>query len=66
MNLIERATNLFRPFMGEDRRDTWLTLAFLAAHQDLYDDIPQRGATKSFVVACVRHRSTARPACVAR
>jgi formylglycine-generating enzyme required for sulfatase activity len=54
MNTIERAADLLRPFMGEDRRDTWLTLAFHAEHRDVYDDIPQRGATKDFVVACVR------------
>ena len=54
MNIIERAADLLRPFMGEDRRDTWLTLAFHAEHRDLYDAIPQRGATKDFVVACVR------------
>ena len=66
MNVIERTTNLLRPFMGKDRRDTWLTLALFAEHRDVYDDIPQLGAMKDFVGACVRHRSPARPACVAR
>ena len=54
MNRIERAADLLTPFMGEERRDTWLTLAFFAEHRDVYDAIPQRGATRDFVVACVR------------
>ena len=54
MNIIERAADLLTPFMGEDRRDTWLTLAFHVEHPDLYHAIPQRGATGDFVVACVR------------
>lgn len=54
MNIIEQAADLLRPFMGEDRRDTWLTLAFHAEHPDVYHAIPQRGATADFVVACVR------------
>ncbi|HRD91074.1 MAG TPA: TIR domain-containing protein, partial [Accumulibacter sp.] len=54
MNIIERAADLVTPFMGEDRRDTWLTLAFHVEHPDLYHAIPQRGATGDFVVACVR------------
>ncbi|MBL8425746.1 MAG: SUMF1/EgtB/PvdO family nonheme iron enzyme [Candidatus Accumulibacter phosphatis] len=54
MTIIEQAADLLRPFMGEDRRDTWLTLAFHAEHPDVYHAIPQRGATRDFVVACVR------------
>jgi hypothetical protein len=54
MNIIERAADLLRLFMAEERRDTWLTLAFHAGHRDVYDAIPQRGATRDFVVACVR------------
>ncbi|MEF8733914.1 MAG: hypothetical protein V5B40_18965 [Candidatus Accumulibacter meliphilus] len=66
MNIIDRAVDLLRPFMGEDRRDTWLTLAFHAEHRDVYDDIPRRGATKDFVVACVRRQTAARSACATR
>lgn len=66
MNIIERATNLLKPFVGDDRRDTWLTLAFLAEHRDVYDDIPQRDATKDPLVACVHRQTAAKPACVAR
>ena len=54
MDIIERAADLLSPFMGEDRRDTWLTLAFHAEHRQVYDAISQRGATKDFVVRCVR------------
>ena len=53
MDILQRATQLLAPFIGEDRRNTWLTLAFHAQHRDLYDAIPQSGATADFTVRCV-------------
>ena len=35
MTIIEQAADLLRPFMGEDRRDTWLTLAFHAEQPEM-------------------------------
>lgn len=52
--LLARATQLLL-LMGEDRRDTWLTLAFHDDHRPLYDAIRQDGATTDFTVRCVRH-----------
>jgi formylglycine-generating enzyme required for sulfatase activity len=52
--LLARATQLLLPLMGEDRRDTWLTLAFHADHHEIYAAIPQAGAPADFTVACVR------------
>lgn len=53
MSILQRATTLLRPFMGEDRRGTLLTLAFHQQHRDLYDAIPQDGAPTDFTVRCV-------------
>jgi hypothetical protein len=54
MALLDRATELLLPLMSEDRRDTWLSLAFHDHHRGLYDAIPQHGATADFTVRCVR------------
>jgi len=54
MDILKRAAQLLTPYMAEERRDTWLTLAFHAEHRQVYDTIPQRGATADFVVVCVR------------
>ncbi|MEF8697897.1 MAG: hypothetical protein V5B33_01010 [Candidatus Accumulibacter sp. UW20] len=54
MDLLNRAAQSLTPYMAEERRDTWLTLAFHAEHRQVYDSIPQRGATADFVVVCVR------------
>jgi hypothetical protein len=53
MDILQRATQLLRPFMPEERRNTWLTLAFHAEQRDVYDAIPQSGATADFTVRCV-------------
>jgi hypothetical protein len=55
MNLLQRATQLLRPLMGEERRATSLSLAFFDDHRLLYDAIRQDGATTDFTVRCVRH-----------
>ncbi len=55
MDILQRATQLLRHFMGEDHRDAWLTLAFHGEHRGIYDGIPQNGATSVFTVRCVRH-----------
>ena len=52
MDILQRATQLLQPFMGEDRRDTWLTVAF-HEHRGIYDAIRQNGATADFTVRCV-------------
>ena len=52
MDILQRATQLLAPFMGEDRRDTWLTLAF-HEHRGVYDAIQKTGATADFTVLCV-------------
>jgi formylglycine-generating enzyme required for sulfatase activity len=52
--ILNRASELLRPFMDETRRTTWLTLAFYQDHQALFDDIPKAGATRDFTVNCVR------------
>jgi formylglycine-generating enzyme required for sulfatase activity len=54
MNIIERAAELLSPYMSEDRRETCLTLAFYSEHRKIFNEIPRRGATRDFVVACVR------------
>jgi hypothetical protein len=54
MDILQRATQLLRPFMSEERRDTWLSLAFHAQYRSIYDAIPQAGATADFTVRCVR------------
>jgi formylglycine-generating enzyme required for sulfatase activity len=54
MDILERASNLLRPFMAEERRDTWLTLAFHGEHHAVYDSIKQGGATADLAVRCVR------------
>jgi hypothetical protein len=54
VDILKRAAQLLSPHMAEERRDTWLTLAFHAQHRKVYDTIPQRGATADFVVVCVR------------
>ncbi|MCB1918206.1 MAG: CHAT domain-containing protein [Rhodocyclaceae bacterium] len=53
MDVLQRATQLLRPFMNEERRDTWLMLAFRSEHPDIYDAIPRSGATADFTVRCV-------------
>ena len=55
MDILQRATQLLRHFMGEDHRDAWLTRAFHGEHRGIYDGIPQNGATSVFTVRCVRH-----------
>ena len=52
MDILQRATQLLAPFMGEERRDTWLTLAF-HEHRSVYDAIQKTGATADFTVRCV-------------
>jgi NACHT domain/TIR domain/Effector-associated domain 8 len=52
MDILQRATQLLAPFMGEDRRDTWLTFAF-HEHRGVYDAIQKTGATADFTVRCV-------------
>jgi formylglycine-generating enzyme required for sulfatase activity len=54
MDFLERAKPLLLPHMGEDQRDSWLTLAFHGQHRDLYDAIAKTGAPRDFTVACVR------------
>lgn len=54
MDLLARAAQLLRPHMDEARRDTWLVSAFHAEYRGVYDAISQRGATRDFVIACVR------------
>lgn len=54
MDILQRATQLLRPLMDQERRDTWLTLAFHDEHRDIYDAIRQDGATTDFTVRCVR------------
>ena len=34
-NCFQRAIALLQPFMGAERRDTWLTQAFYFDHRDL-------------------------------
>ena len=53
MDFLDEAVELLKPFMAEDRRDTWLTLAF-HRYRELYDTIPQGGAPADFVVRCAR------------
>jgi len=60
MDILKRAAQLLTPYMAEEHRDTWLTLAFHAEHRQVYDTIPQRGATADFVVVCVRGVASAR------
>lgn len=40
--------------MGEEQRDSWLTLAYHGADENLYRAIPQAGATQDFSVGCIR------------
>ena len=54
MHIFKRAAQLRTPDLAEERRDTWLTLAFHADHRQVYDAIPKRGATADFVVGRVR------------
>lgn len=54
MDIFKLAAQLLTPHMAEERRDTWLTLAFSGERRKVYDSIPQRGATADFVVTCVR------------
>lgn len=53
MDILQRTTQLLQPFMGEDRRGTFLTLAFHQQYRDLYDAIPQNGPPAAFTVRCV-------------
>jgi len=53
MDILQRASKILSPFMDEDRRNTWLTLAFHSQHRDIYDAIKQEGATLDFVPRCV-------------
>jgi hypothetical protein len=55
MDMLQRATQLLRPLMDLERRDTLLTLAFSGEHRDIYDKIRQDGATTDFTVRCVRY-----------
>lgn len=55
MDILQRATQLLRPLMDQERRDTLLTLAFSGEHRDIYDAIRQDGATTDFTVRCVRY-----------
>ena len=54
-DFLPRATRLLQPLMSEERRGTWLALAFHGSNRAIHDAISQSGSTADFTVRCVRH-----------
>jgi len=52
-DILPRATRLLQPFMSEERRGTWLALAFHGSNRAILDGISQRGSNSDFTVRCV-------------